>query len=318
VTGAGGFVGANLVRRLLAEGHDVTALVRGDAWRLEGVQADLVEADLRDAEATGRIVRDRRPEWVFHLAAHGAYSWQTDAAAIYETNVIGTANVLSASVDAGVTAVVQAGSSSEYGFKDHPPSEDELPEPNSDYAVAKVAATMLGVHLARTHGLGVTTLRLYSVYGPWEEPNRLVPTLITLGLEGRLPPLVDPEVARDLVYVDDICTAFVLAAERATSGAVYNVGSGRQITVAEMVDVARSVLGIAEEPQWGTMPNRRWDTGVWVSDPRRIERELGWRAEVPFAEGFQRTVDWLRADAPLRARYTSAVESTDSRTARAT
>ena len=126
-------------------------------------------------------------------------------------------------------------SSSEYGLKDHAPHEDEPLEPNSPYAAAKAEAT--------AHALerGAVVLRLYSAYGPWEEPSRFVPTLLAHALAGRLPPLVSPDVARDFVHVDDVCAAFVLGAG-APAGRVYNVGSGRQTTVAEVVELARRLL----------------------------------------------------------------------------
>ena len=147
MTGAGGFVGASLARRLLAEGHDVHVLLRGgsDTWRLKDIRGALAvhEADLRNANAVCAAVRASAPDWIFHLAAHGAYSWQTDAQGIFESNALGTLHLLDACVRRGFDAFVHAGSSSEYGLKDHSPSEEEAPEPNSDYAVAKVAATML-------------------------------------------------------------------------------------------------------------------------------------------------------------------------------
>src|SRR6202022_3882820 len=120
--------------------------------------------------------------------------------------------LLQAAVTAGVQAFVNAGTSSEYGYKDHAPAEDEKLEPNSDYAVTKAAAPILCPHTAQRTGVAITPLRLYSVYGPYEEPTRLVPTLIVQGLEGKLPPLVNPDVARDYIHVDDACDAFVLAA----------------------------------------------------------------------------------------------------------
>jgi nucleoside-diphosphate-sugar epimerase len=289
VTGAGGFVGANLVRRLLGEGRRVTALVRpgADPWRLAGLDADVVEADVRERGSVPAGF-----DAVFHLAAHGAYSWQDDEAAIRDTNVLGTENVLAA---AGGARVVVAGSSSEYGLKAHPPAEDEPLEPNSAYAAAKAEAT------ARALDHEAVVLRLYSAYGPWEEPNRLVPTLLARGLEGELPPLVSPRVARDFVHVDDVCEAFVLAlgAER---GRVYNVGSGRQTSVAEVVEVATRLLALDAEPQWGSMPDRAWDTETWVANPERIRRELGWEARIGLEEGLRRTLEWLRSEAP-RARY---------------
>src|SRR5262249_43082629 len=150
--------------------------------------------------------------------AHGAYTWQTDRERILGVNFFGLRNLLEACRETGVEVLVNAGSSSEYGAKDHAPTEDEAPEPNSDYAVAKAAATMLAGHLGRSGPTRVVALRLYSAYGPWEEPARLVPRLVAFGLRGELPPLVSPELARDFVYVDDVTDAFVLAARSQASG----------------------------------------------------------------------------------------------------
>lgn len=285
VTGAGGFVGANLVRRLLADSRDVVALVRpgSDTWRLDGLDVEVVEADVREDVPGGF-------DLVFHLAAHGAYSWQEDEDAIRETNVRGTQNALGAG-----RRVVVAGSSSEYGPKAHAPGEDEPLQPNSPYGAAKAEATSYAV------GHGAVVLRVYSAYGPWEEPNRLIPTLLGRGLTGELPPLVSPRVARDFVHVDDVCDAFVRAV-CAQPGRVYNVGSGRQTTVADVVRVARRLLDVDAEPEWGSMPDRRWDTETWVSNPQLIRDELGWEAGIGLDEGLERTLEWLRTEAP-RERY---------------
>jgi nucleoside-diphosphate-sugar epimerase len=306
VTGAAGFVAANLVRRLVADGQEVHALVRpgGDRWRLSGVDdVRVAEADLRDAGAVAAAVAGARPDAVFHLGTRGAYSWQMDAREILETNVIGTANVLDACARAEVAAVVNTGSSSEYGFKDHAPAENEPLEPTSVYGVAKAASTLLSTSVARERALPVTTLRLYSVYGPWEEPGRFVPALAEAALRGTLPSLASPRVARDFVWVGDVVDAYLLAASAPGPGAVYNVGSGRQTTLAEAVDAARRVLGVSEEPSWGSMPDRSWDTEVWVADVSKIERELGWRPAVGFDEGLERTAAWLQSDPGVRERY---------------
>ena len=144
----------------------------------------LHQVDLADAEAVEQVVAAARPRALFHLAAHGAYSWQTDADRILATNIAGTLNVLEASLRHGCEAFVNTGSSSEYGFKDHAPAEDEVLEPNSVYAVAKAAGTMLVRHVGATSEARVSTLRLYSVYGP-EEPRRLMPTLVRARSSGR-------------------------------------------------------------------------------------------------------------------------------------
>jgi nucleoside-diphosphate-sugar epimerase len=309
LTGATGFVGANLARRLLADGHEVHCLVRpGHAsWRLEAIRRDvrLHEAALTDAAGLVALLGGVRPDWVFHLAVHGAYSTQTALDVMVQTNVVGTINLVQAALAHGVEALVNTGSSSEYGFKDHAPAETEWLEPNSHYAVTKASATLFCRYTGQSQGAPVRTLRLYSVYGPWEEPSRLVPTLIVRGLRGELPRLARPEIARDYVHADDVSEAYVLAATHPgqAPGAVYNVGTGVQTALAEVVETARAALGIAAAPVWGAMAPRRWDTAVWVADVRAIAEALGWRPRVEFTEGFRRTLDWYRSHPEIHAHY---------------
>lgn len=308
VTGGTGFVGANLVRRLLGEGHAVHLLVRQDhdPWRIDDIRHDLKlhEVDLTDPDACASALQRTTPDWIFHLAAHGAYPSQRDTAAMIGTNLVGTLTLVRAALRVGFESFVNTGSSSEYGYKDHAPSEDELPEPNSDYAATKAAATLYCGFLARQHEAKIVTLRLYSVFGPFEEPARLIPTLIVKGLRGVLPPLVDPSTARDFVHADDVCDAYLSAATRdLPNGAVYNIGCGRQVTLGEIVQVAREELGISEEPRWDTMPGRSWDTSVWIADPARAHRDLGWEARRSLREGFRSTIAWFRSDPDLLERY---------------
>jgi UDP-glucose 4-epimerase len=321
VTGAAGFVGANLTRRLLDEGHEVHVLRRpgSDDWRLHEIDRDLVVhlADLRERSAVASAVRASAPDWIFHLAAHGAYSWQEDSRAIFESNLLGTLTLAEACVAQGFEAFVHAGSSSEYGAQDHAPSEEEAPAPNSDYAVAKASATLLCRHLRERSGLRMTTLRLYSVYGAWEDPRRLMPTLVVHGLDGTLPPLVDPDTARDFVHVDEVCDAFLLAATtpvRGSSG-IYNVGTGVQTTLRDVVEVARTVLEITAEPSWGSHRPRTWDTSVWVADPQKIERELGWRSQLTPTAGIESLRAWLVTQPRLLERYRHKQQIAGQRTA---
>jgi nucleoside-diphosphate-sugar epimerase len=307
VTGAGGFVGANLVRRLADEGHDTTAVCRpgGTAWRLEGIAGAVrvEELDVCDGEAVARLFAQAQPEVVLHLATFGAYHWQSDPRRIVETALLGTVNVLEACRAAGCARVVNAGSSSEYGFKDHPPGEEEGVEPNSAYGVAKAAATAYCLHAAGE--LETVTLRLYSAYGPFEEPARLMPALVACGLRGELPPLVDPDTARDFVAVDDVVRAFMLAAFEPLPqpGCVYNVGSGRQTSIRELAELATGVFGIDREPRFGTAEPRAWDTSTWVASIDRIEAELGWRPELSLKGGLRGMADWMRSQPALWERY---------------
>ncbi len=283
----------------MVDGYEVHLLLRPDyeAWRLDAIADDCTFhiADLTDSESVMRTVRSSAPEWVFHLAAYGAYPHQRDLGKALETNVVGLSNLFEACRAHSVSTLINAGSSSEYGLQDHAPLETELVQPNSAYAISKVAATQLCQQVARTSSLEITTLRLYSVYGPFEEPKRFMPTLIVHGLEERLPPLVDPAVARDYVYVDDVVEAFLLAAGTPMEepGAVFNIGTGRQVSIGEVVEVLREQLGIIDTPRWGSMENRSWDTDVWVSNPSKAFEQIGWAAGTSFEEGLEQMSAWL-------------------------
>jgi nucleoside-diphosphate-sugar epimerase len=120
-----------------------------------------------------------------------------------------------------------------------------------------------------------------------------------------LPALVDPATARDYVYVEDVIDAYLLAAEHHGSelGAIFNVGSGVQTSLREVVAIARHVLGISTTPVWGSMPGRVWDSNVWLSDIGKIQKELGWSPRYSLESGFRATADWIRSQPSIAQWY---------------
>jgi len=300
ITGASGFVGANLTRRLLQEGCETHLVVRPSyqPWRIQEIanSVQIHQVDLEDQPRVHRILAAVRPNWVFHLAAFGAYSSQTGMQRMVSTNLMGCVALLDACAKVGVEAFVQTGSSSEYGYKDHAATEEDLLEPNSHYAITKAAATHYCQFAARKLDVNAVTLRFYSIYGPYEEPTRFIPTLIVHGLRATLPRLVSPQIARDFVYVDDAVDALLQVAGTTSipRGAVYNICSGAQASLADVVAVARKLMSISEEPAWSTMPERSWDTDRWVGSPARIESEIGWQAKIAFETGLKRTIEWFK------------------------
>lgn len=283
-------------------------MVRGghNRWRLEDVldQVQLHEADLGDAQALRGCLGQVRADWIFHLATNGAYPQQKDVEQIVQTNVAGTINLLEAGLKVGFEAFVNTGSSSEYGFKDHAPAENEWLEPNSAYAVTKAAGTLYCSHIARSTGAHVLTLRLYSVYGPFEEPTRLMPQLLARSLSDTLPPLVGPDTARDYIYVDDVSDAYVAAATGPTAtGSVYNIGSGIQTPLRAVVEIVRRLRRMRTEPVFGSMPGRSWDTTTWIADNRKARTELGWQPRRSLDDGIALMAGWLDAHPAVLRRY---------------
>ncbi|NEU10822.1 NAD-dependent epimerase/dehydratase family protein [Methylobacterium sp. BTF04] len=308
VLGAGGFVGSNLFRHLLAQRSDVFAIVRNlPAPRLRDIDpAQLLEVDLTDLSAARNFVDSIRPATVFDCVAYGAYSFEDDADLIYRTNFTALVNLVELlALSGGLAAFVHAGSSSEYGSNSAAPAEDAGLSPNSPYAVSKAAAGHYLAYAGKTRHLPVVNLRLYSVYGPFEDASRLIPALVSRGLAGTYPDFVNPGIARDFVYVDDVCDAFVRAAAKMSLdlyGESFNIGSGIETTIRDLADIARSVFTLADTPRFGAMPERRWDLTRWQANPAKAERLLGWRARTPLSEGLAHMGAWMReADRDLSA-----------------
>ena len=299
VLGAGGFVGANLLRRLLRYREDVFGVVRSlPAWRLDGIdRRHILEADLIDLAAARNLVASVRPSTVFNCIAYGAYSFETDQDLIYRTNFTALVQLVELLADTDFAALIHAGSSSEYGTKSAGPLEEESLQPNSHYSVSKAAASNYISYAGKIRRLPVVNLRLYSVYGPLEDTSRLIPNLVAKGLKGAFPPLVDPNTSRDFVYIDDVCDAFVQAAARLTPdiyGESLNIGTGRATTIRQLAKIAADVFAIGEEPIFGSMAGRSWDLPDWYAAPGKAERLLNWTAKTDLATGLKLTSEWIR------------------------
>ena len=300
VLGAGGFVGANLLRKLLQHRSDVFGVVRGlPAWRLDGIdRRHVLEVDLNDLAATRNMVESLSPGTIFDTVAYGAYSFETDHALIYRTNLMGLVQLVELLAERKFSAFVHAGSSSEYGLKCSGPLESESLLPNSHYAVSKAAASEYVSYAGKVRRLPIVNLRLYSVYGPYEDTSRLVPNLVAKAMAGTFPPFVNAETSRDYVYVDDVCDAFIMAAAKMSPdiyGESFNIGTGRHTNMRDLAAVTAEAFGIKEAPVFGTMQGRQWDLADWYASPDKANTLLGWRAGTPLHEGLQHTAEWIKA-----------------------
>jgi polyisoprenyl-phosphate glycosyltransferase len=300
VLGAGGFVGANLLRRLLKHREDVFGVVRSlPTWRLDGIdRRHILEADLIDLAAARNLVTNVRPRTIFNCVAYGAYSFETDFDLIYRTNFSALVQLVELLAETDFTAFIHAGSSSEYGTKSAGPLEEESLQPNSHYSVSKAAASNYIAYAGKIRRLPIVNLRLYSVYGPLEDTSRLIPNLVAKGLNGSFPPLVDQNTSRDFIYIDDICDAFVQAAARLTPdiyGEALNIGTGRGTTIRQLAKIAADVFAIGEEPIFGSMAGRSWDLPDWYAAPGKAERLLNWTAKTDLATGLKLTSEWVHS-----------------------
>jgi nucleoside-diphosphate-sugar epimerase len=298
VTGATGFVGANVVRDLLGHGAEVDVLVRegSDPWRLEGLAVQPHAGDVADRRGMESVLRHVRPDFVVNLAAtSGHHGRPEDREAALRSSVLGTHAVLAAAAEAGVGRVVHAASSMEYGGGEGPLSEETPLAPQTFRGVAKAGATMVCRAYARARWVDVVSLRLFHVYGPWEGAHRLVPSAILSALDGRQLPLTKRGIARDPVFVTDVAEAFRLAlhAERA-GGQEVNIGSGTECANEEIVGLIEQIVGRPLDVLEGAFPQRPSDRQRRVADIGKAHRLLRWKPRTPLRRGLEETVAWFR------------------------
>lgn len=299
ITGATGFIGANLCRRLVGEGVRPHVLIKPSSlrWRLEDIldRVEVHEADIRDAEAVTAVVESVRPGVIYHLATHGAYHYQDDCETILLVNVFGLWNLLNACNRVGYELFVNTGSSSEYGRKQFAMRETDVLNPNSFYAVAKSAQSLLCAHCANTDGLPLVTVRPFSVYGPYEEPGRLIPNLMMAAVEGKRLDMASPATARDFVYVDDVVDLYLAVDELSKlGGEIVNIGTGVQTSLSRIVETCEKVGGKPLDVHWDSMEARVWDSDSWVADLSKLRRMTGFTPGTTLEEGLAKCLPWFR------------------------
>jgi UDP-glucose 4-epimerase len=288
VTGASGFIGAPLCRRLAELGSDVLATSRTRLPEGEGLEWH--SCDLADFDATKALFQRARPEFVIHLASR-VVGARTPKAVLptFHSNLTSTVNVLLAAQQAGCERTVLAGSLEE------PEPGPTWPVPSSPYAAAKLAANAYGRMFNALFGLPLVILRVFMVYGPAQrDESKLLPYVIKSLLNGQKPRMSSGLREVDWIYVDDVVRAFVRAAfAPGVEGVTLDIGSGKLVTVRQVVERVFQVLRPGEPPEFGHIPDRPMEQ-TRVADLGATRRQIGWSPRVSLAEGLSRTIDWYR------------------------
>jgi UDP-glucose 4-epimerase len=306
VTGGAGFIGSHLVEGLAAHGVPVRVLDdfnTGLRENLAGVKPapEIVEGDVADPATVSRAVQGASV--VFHLAALASVQKSVEAPdQTHRVCALGTLNVLDAARRAGVRRVVYAGSSSAYGIPaGDVQTEDDPLSPLSPYAAAKLAGELYAQAFAATYGLETVRLRFFNIFGPRQRADSPYSGVIALFsdalLAGRTPTIYgDGLQSRDFTYVTDVVGALLAAAAApGVSGKVYNIGTGRSVSVLDLVASLNRLLGTQVEARHA--PPRAGDVRHSRADVGRARRDLGYEPRVAFEQGLAETLRWYRSRA---------------------
>ncbi len=284
ITGANGAVGKNLSEYFAMRGYEVLACSHGDL-------------DITKRLDALSMLKKIKPDVVINCAAYGAYYDETDKKKISLVNYSGAKNLLLACITNKVSLFVQCGTSVEYGFKNKPMKESMRTNPKSDYARSKELATRYCRSMAKK-GTKVIVLRLFGVYGYYERNDRLIPQIILNSLSGGTVHMSNPAYLRDFIFVEDVCNAFgavVKKRAKLKSGTIFNVGSGKEQSLAQVIEVYKRINPDIKV-SWNNDMHRgvRDITRHWQSDISKINAELGWKPKNTLEQGLRKTTTWFK------------------------
>ena len=300
VTGASGFIGSNLTRNLIKTEDEVNVLVRkkSNLWRINDVlsECNVHTVDLSDFEEVRNLISKVKPKIVYHCATYGVYPNQKDVSQMDQTNVTGTLNLLKLlHENSELERLVNLGSVFEYGYKSNSIKETDSTQPFDSYSITKVSQTKLVEYYSRQKKLPAVTLRIFTPYGIFEEPGRLISDVMVATVKKKPLKIFSRKAKRDFVYIDDVTHALIKASKKpGIEGEIFNIGSGNATSVEELVNLVCKITNTNLEVSWSDENQRKQDkTGTnGFADLQKVKK-IDWKPEVSLKDGLSRTYDWF-------------------------
>ena len=302
VTGPTGFIGSHLVRRLVNENCKVNVISRNEIRLkhhpiINGVldKLKIFHSDMQDFSSLKESVTTIEPEIIFHMGALVVpYMDFETAKTCVQTNIQGTLNLLNASKDINYSSFIHMGSYEVYGHGKIPFSEEQPPEPISPYSISKVSSELFCRYVQKVYGSPITLLRLSNVYGPNQNPERLIPYVINGCLKKKELVLTKGDQTRDFLYIEDAIEGIIRSSvcKKATSETI-NIASGTEVKIKNVVEKILNITGNPVIPNY-TLENRAYEPERWYCNITKAKKILDWEPLYDLDKGLEKTVRWYK------------------------
>ncbi len=295
IIGASGFIGANVFNYFKDRNVKVygTYSSSKNLWRLKS--KNLIHLDLSDISQFKKVFYKIKPDYIINCSSYGAYSFETDFENIHNINYLSLIKVFEFLKNETFSLFINCGSSSEYGLNAAGPLENDLKLPNSHYSLSKISLSYAINYFYNIYKIPLINLRLYYVYGPYEDSSRLLPTIFNFGIKKKLPKFANKNDVKDFIYIDDLASAFekiIINHKEKHYGKSFNLGTGVKTKLIDVVNLSKKYFKLNIIPNFSSANSRKWDVNNWFSDSSSFKKEFKWEPKVSFSEGIEKTFDW--------------------------
>lgn len=301
VTGGAGFIGSHLVKRLLKDGHNVHLLLKKstncDRLVSEMPYLHCHNVDLLNKTELKEFLQKIKPQGIFHLAASNIASGVTASDEdVLNTNILGFKNLVDSVTEIDYDFLINTGSFMEYGPKARPVKESDLCEPTELYSISKLSATLYGQAMANKFNKPIITFRLFTPYGPSVQKGRLIYEVVNRALKNIEIEVTNREVARDLIFVEDIVEIYIksMSVAKNVRGEIFNLGSGAAVSIGELVELVLKKTASSSEVRWGNKPLLAYDSKLWQADMTKTFQTFDWKPSYSLEEGINKTIEYFK------------------------
>jgi len=312
ITGAGGFIGANLANKLSETKNNVTLLIRKktDVWRINHniSKFDIKYVDILNDKQVFKTIKVIKPDIVFHSATYGVYPGQNDYENMIKTNLIGTKNLLeSLLLYNNLEKFVNIGTSFEYGAKKEPMKETDITNPRTFYGITKNSQTSISQYFAIQKKLPTISFRIFSAYGRYDEPGRIIHDLMYSAINKNKINLSSKQTVRDFIHIDDVIDALILACKKKSlTGEIFNIGTGNECSLKQITDLIQDITNKKLNISWGHKNKiREFDrtNGKNIADIKKSSQLLEWKPKISIKNGLVKTFNWYNKNSRIYQKF---------------